>query len=440
MSVDRWDTDGDWTADPWFLRPDVGWTEEWRALGLPRDVRRKAVEGLRRIFPPEVCRTIRDDPSLRRYRSVIFLFDTLRMPGLVAPLLRLGLDAVETKPWEDAGLLHRLHCRGEHEEAAFELRVQAALLRAGFGVQRIPETPARRTPDFRVSARGATFDVEVKLLNRSELDQIAEDLNRLLWSRELIVTGLQLTLRGSEAFAEEVLSDPKRVRERLVAIADAYESTALRIRAAPAPGTYAVEGYGSIIATPRDGLGSVTNLTLPELPEEKKAQRVLRLVRRGLPQLSGEHPGVLLVGLSRLAHPLEVEALAAEAAKTDKGLRGCSMLVLCDSLEEPPGASSVAPASPIFHAFSPGAYRRLRRVELELATAAAATSVRPAARVRVARPGDVEVSASYARRPPQSLVHLGTTELKSGQRAVFTFNGLGEASVKVLSAEDESQS
>ncbi len=439
MSLEQWNTHGDWSEDPWFLRPGVGWYEEWRALGLLPDARQMAVEGLKRIFPPEVCRKIREDSSFRLYGPVISLFDAVRFPGLVAPLLELGLDSLVAKPWEDASVLHRLHQRDQHDEAVFEVRVHAALLRAGYTVERVRETPDERTCDFLATKKGRTFEVEVKLLNSPELDRVAEDLNRLLMTRDLTIPGLHLTLRGSESLAEQVLSDAAGVRARLTTIADAYEAVAARLHQELVPGTYAVEEYGSIVASSRQGQGSMTDLTLPDLPEEKKARRVLRIIRRGLTQLPGKHTGVLVVGLFRFAQPFRVEQLASEAAKEVDGYSRCQMIVLCDSLTDADDGSRVRTTRPVFHAFSPRPYRHLRKGELELAKTLASTRMRPAAQLRPARPGDFAVTMPTT-RPARSQVSLGTIRgpLQAGQTVTFTFNGRGETSMKVSPAPSSS--
>lgn len=436
MSFERWNTDGDWSEDPWFLRRDVGWAEEWQALSLPADARQKAVEGLKQIFPPEVCRKIREDTSFRLYGPVISLFDVMRSPGLVAPLLELGLDSLVARPWEDASLLARLHQRGNHDEAVFEVRVRAALLRAGYEVERVRETPEQRTCDFLATKKGRTFEIEVKLVNSPELDHVAEDLNQLLMTRDLTIPGLHLTLRGSEAFAEQVLSDSASIRERLTVIADAYEAATARLRQAPAPGTYKVEEYGEILASVREGQGSMTDLTLPDLPEEKKARRVRRIIRKGLTQLSGKHTGVLVVGLFHFAHPFRAEQLVSEAAKEyDADYARCQMITLCDSVDDPEGRSRVRTTSPVFHAFSPRAYRHLRKGELELAQTVASVRMRPAARLRPARPGDVAVTLNTT-RPARSMVNLGTVQgLQAGQTVTFTLNGRGETRMEVSPAD-----
>ncbi|RKI01740.1 hypothetical protein [Corallococcus sp. AB038B] len=431
MSFERWKSDGDWTIEPWFLRSDGGWLEEWRVMGLPLDIRRQAVEGLRRIFSPEACRVIRDDASRSGYGRVIALFDGVRSPTLVAPMLELGLAARKSNPWEDRGLIHRLRLRDGHDEAAFEVHVHAALLGAGFAVQRVPESSSRRTPDFKVTRRGVTFDMELKLLNSSALDGIAEDLNWLLSGRDLTLPGLRLTLCGSESFAEQALDDPKGVRQRLGDIADAFGRIASRIRASPVVGTYEVAGYGSILAEAHDGQGVMTDLVLPDLSEEKKAQRVLRLVRKGLSQFDGTHSGVLVVGLSRFANPFWVEHLVLKAARHDDAFGRCKMVVLRDTLNDPPGTSRLQTSFPIFHAFSPHGYRRLRKAELELADAVGASSTRPAARLRPPAPGE-EPLRGETRRPARSLVRLGTIrDLNSGDKVVFTLKGNGQTTTRI---------
>ena len=429
MALERWDTDCDWTMDPWFIRPDVAFEDEWEALGLSRQKRLLAVEGLARVFPPEACREIRDDQP-RGLGRIISLFDGIRWPGHVYGLLELGINATVAKPWTDPTLLSRLRNRALHDGAAFEVRVQAALSRAGFGVQRIAESPLGKRPDLLVTSGSAAFEVELKLMNRPDLDVAAEELNRRLFPHDIMVQGFHVVARGSESLAERALDDLESVEAELPEISRAFGEAAARLRANPRAGTHRVGDHGVLVAESCQGLGSYSVDLLPDLPDERKVRRVQGSLGKALRQLSGQRPGIVVIGLFHAAHPLLVERLVIEAAKNDDNYSGCVMVVLCDSFRRSGAPARIDYSTPAFHAFSPRPYRHLRRRELEIAIAIASTHSRPASEMRPARPGDYAVTMS-TRRPAITFVNWGTAKVGPGQTATFTVNGKGETRVEV---------
>lgn len=431
----RWKGDGDWTEDPWFLGADGGWEPEWNALGLPLEKREIAAKALRKVFPPEICRAIREG-SFDRYGPVLGLFGVVRTPGLVAHLLDLGLDASLAKPWEDPALLHRLHWRNMHDEAAFEVRVQAALLRAGFDAQRVPETPEEKRRDLDVRKEGASYEVEVKLVNEPDLNEVAKDLQHVFSTSELVVPGLHLELRGSDALAEQALDATRlpSLQGQLREVVREFSECADRIRSAPAPGRYVAGEVGHIIAIPGPQHGSFTNLTLPELSEEKKASRVVRRMRDGLDQLTGNDTGVLVVGVFHAAHPFLVERQAQLRAKSDDRWKKCRMVVLVDNFPPPPDLGVSDMQIPVTHAFSPHIYRSLRPREIELALAAGGTHQRSAFPIGSPRSGHFAITMN-TRRSPVTVRSSGRISLEAGASVQISIDGFGNTRVEHLPPE-----
>jgi hypothetical protein len=132
-----------WAHEPWFVDPEHDLFDQ---MGFSRNARVVAATGLARVYTPAVLRDIESDPG-RGFGPALLLRSQFGWPGLLVPLLALGLDLATVQPWSDTALLRRLLIRREFAGAAFELRVHANLMRAGATAARIPGGNGK-TPDL----------------------------------------------------------------------------------------------------------------------------------------------------------------------------------------------------------------------------------------------------------------------------------------------------
>ncbi|MFP2929673.1 hypothetical protein ACLESO_31635 [Pyxidicoccus sp. 3LG] len=137
--------DGDWTREPWFLSSQF--EELFERADLPKSRILSAIDGLARVYPPEVCRELLVDP--RHAWLVYTLFKPFLLEGIV-PRLRLGHDVATLGQSVDEYTLKRLHDRRHYNAVAFELAVWANLKRNVYVVDREPRGPGKSTPDFAI--------------------------------------------------------------------------------------------------------------------------------------------------------------------------------------------------------------------------------------------------------------------------------------------------
>jgi hypothetical protein len=86
---------------PWFTDVPPQQEEFFALHGFPRVLRDAAVEPLRRLYPPPVCRRMLADPQRAEVVSGLF------SPWLpwILPLLDLSVDLRDAEPWSDKKLL-----------------------------------------------------------------------------------------------------------------------------------------------------------------------------------------------------------------------------------------------------------------------------------------------------------------------------------------------
>ncbi len=330
----RWQADGNWLEDCWFLCEGL---QHLDAAGFPLEVRRKAALGLSRVYSPKACVAIRSDPQLG-FGPVIAFF-VPQLPGIICPLLDLGLDLARIGTFDDPDQLARLRGRQTFRAASYEAGVQASLVAAGFAVERLI---GMGLPDFLVSLGPDGWTVEVKALDEAFFDRLAANLRERCASVISPVPGLHLSLECSDDFVEWALG----LEEREFADADLVPATQAFGGAAQAllngragPGFYPVPGFGRIVATLADGLGSWTGPTLPDLPDHKRVARCLRPIRKGWNQLPGDVPGVLVLGVFRGANLVQVADAVLQLAAGDADVaQRCRLVVVVDRL--PPGGPS----------------------------------------------------------------------------------------------------
>ena len=87
--MERWESDGDWTNDPWFLESE---DDVFVSMGFPLNARQESAANRR---------AIREDPG-SGYGIAVLLFQRY-WPGMLIPLLEVG----ETSAWSSPGATPR---------------------------------------------------------------------------------------------------------------------------------------------------------------------------------------------------------------------------------------------------------------------------------------------------------------------------------------------
>src|SRR5712691_8453478 len=125
--------EGDWSQDPWWLRPD---DEKWfTEHGWPLVRRRAAVPGLKKLYPPSVCRDLLLQPW---HGGLVYLLFQRYFPWFITPMLEAAENWQEIAPQKDKKLLRALRDRDEFSSALFELSIWANLNRHGYRPEREP--------------------------------------------------------------------------------------------------------------------------------------------------------------------------------------------------------------------------------------------------------------------------------------------------------------
>ncbi|MFP2962244.1 hypothetical protein ACLEPN_31795 [Myxococcus sp. 1LA] len=327
--------DGDWSSSTWFL------SEKHEALfqdvGLPLELRRTAAAKLRLVYPPEVCREM-----LRRGGDggiILSLFH--QWIGHLIPLLRLGLDLHVLGDAVDEKYFHRLRFRDQYHSTVFEIAVWANLKRGAYIFEREPRGPGKKRPDFAVSVSGNRYVVELKALQRPEVDQLAADVS---WGfsecSNLVAPGLFITIHPSAEYAQKAFRGEGRneIRKQLSEIKRAFAQRAEEIaQVGVAPGHYEVPPYGWIQVEAADyKYGGFQCLFIPELTPSEKAKRLVKDVEEKSKQLPPDAIGVLLLEVGTLERPdlLEFE-LRRRVNERPSLFLHCRIVVLCGVL---PGA------------------------------------------------------------------------------------------------------
>jgi hypothetical protein len=396
-----------WAEDPWFLREDT----VFDAMGFSLDARRQAATQLARLYTPEACRAIRSDPA---GCAAGLLLGQENWPGLLIPVLQVGRDLGVVQPWDDASLLKRLTKRNEFHEAGFELRVLANLMRAKYRAWRVQESTAQKTADLRVQIGLDTYEVEIKVVHDSPLDEAADRLNRRLARGKLMKDGLHLELRGSASVSARAIDDARQLETEFPAIVSAFEECIERISK---PGTYGVREYGVVLAQPGPEFGSMTPVVLPDVPSEKRHVQVLRLVRRAAKQFQSRR-GIAVIALRRTAElAAAADAIRAASAADPSAFGKCHMVVLADSVRNRvTDFGSIPLAAPV----QVHARRQLTKAQVRFASVVARNGGHSAQLVPAAGPG-VSGGVPVLRRGVTSVV-LGSSTETPGAPIVFDIN------------------
>ena len=407
--IDNWKGEADLSVNPWFLNEA---DDIFSKFGFPIGRRRKALVGLLKVFPPEVCRRLRDSIEARKsdaFTDLFLLFVPGLWPGIVCPLFQVGEDIVDSEI-DDESVFRRLRTNEHFCSTAFEVKVLANLKRAEIEVCRLIETRGRKTPDFLVSLNHNRFSVEVKKCNASSLNRVSRELKEIIGHSLDTFEGLRIDIVGSDwlrDFSMETANHAGLMNQKdkiLVAFKSAHDE--LR-KNGGLPGSYEAPPYGRLLAREAETLGQLCSDPFPELPEEKKANRVVRQISSAVKQFS-DYPGIVVVGVFGEAdHFLVAHALDEYRQTSSQKFSRCHMVVLVDYVRDLKSGKTVR----AYTAIQGTTYRKLNRNHLKLAEILASSSTEKA-------------------RCLPSLVQSGQTVPISTARECTIREKLGEAKVE----------
>jgi len=304
---------GDFTQSPWFL---TSWHEQFDAWGMPLSARVRAMQGLARVYTPEVCRRLLSKPI---YAGIVSPLFSAHWPGMVMTALQVGLDLAEIAPARDDQLFARLCEAREYFGAVTELHVWANILRAGLRAFRDPPGPldSKKTPDFGAILGGRPYFIEVKASHRSAWERLAEEVKDSIESSDMMIEGYDVELLPGRFILERL--DRVEAHSEIVAALDAIERAFLgrvvELREQKAPvGAYEVAPYGAVRISPVSyGKASVTCSLIPDPTPERDAKRIVSLVSDCEGHIrSGSGPGVAFIETANRADWRYVEALLRE--------------------------------------------------------------------------------------------------------------------------------
>jgi len=269
---------GNWMEAPRFLTSGHELLDQ---AGFSLERRKRAAIALALLFPADLCRKMHEAED---FGLVLPLFAPT-WPLMVSYLLEVGIDLADADPWKDDQLIQRLRTTPEFDEAAFELRVRASLVRSGYAVQKIPEA-THRTPDFLVQRDGLDCELEVKFANSSALEKFVRDrASPALMHGMNHVNGFKFKLFGDELLEDKAL-DAEGLRELeldLPNMVRAFADAGKSIEGAPRVGKFDVPGYGFIeVEAASHGLAEISPLVFPEQDDRKRARRVFDLIAKSL--------------------------------------------------------------------------------------------------------------------------------------------------------------
>jgi hypothetical protein len=374
----------------WFIRRHDDLFEQ---AGFSRALREKAVHALAELYTPSVLKQLRTGAD-QEFSAPIF---GIGWPLLVVPFLEVGLDLCEVGFAAAAPLAKRLFVPNQFRDAAFELRVWASLHRSGYTVTRVQETQAK-TPDYLVKRDGLDVDLEVKMVNESAADDLADEINRSVAETIDVVPGFALRLLGDQQLGARLLDSrlhaALRVEsERIVA---AFGQTVESVRQHGRPGRYPVTGYGFVEADATRTHPRLTPDLFPQQSDEKKAQRVLRLLRDAKLQATRERPLVAVVGIFHRANPVVVEQeLRAQVTRDGKCLQPLELVVLVEMMRNNTTDYS---AMRLCYPIPVRRGRTLTQAQRRIAAAAGGSFRGPAKEIRASLPGEQGITLGPARR------------------------------------------
>ena len=379
------------SANMWFRR---GHDALFEGAGFSPALRAKAAGALAALYTPDILQRIRSDSGNDAFFQPLF---GLGWPLNAVAFLEVGLDLSEVS-FEAAGpLLRRLLVPAQFRDAAFELRVWASLRRSGYAVLRVQEGQTK-TPDYLVKRDGVEVDLEVKFVNESAADDLADEINDRVAEAVDVVHGFALHLYGDDTLGARLLD--ARQHAGLKAESDdivrAFHAAVEEIRARRIPGRYPVSNYGLVTADLTETHPRLTPDLFPQQSDEKKAQRVLRLVRDAKQQATGHRPLVAVVGIFHQANPVVVEVeLRTQVRRDGKCLQPVELVVLVAMVRN---NTSDYTATRLCYPIAVRNGRQPTQAQLRLARAASGSYRGPAELIRASLPGEQGMSLGPARR------------------------------------------
>lgn len=322
---------GVWDQDPWFLRAE--YEELFNRVGFSLEQRMRAVECLRRVYPPEVCR----DMLQRSWGDggvIVSLFSNIT-PLRLLPLLKLGLDLEAVSPDWDGPLVKKLRAREHYHATEFEFAVWASLKRHGYDCLREPSCDGGKRPDFLLHVDRRRYALELKTLSRSELDALAFDVGNVLGglASDVAAPRCLASIRPSQEYMEKYKSPEGRaqVLAELPEIEDAFRRGATALHASGfSPGRYPVEPYGYWeVEVARFKLGAFECCFVPKLSPHRQAIKLMNIIKDACKQLPSSAVGVLLIDVGELDAVEFLHAqLRAKEHENPRLFRNCNFVLL----------------------------------------------------------------------------------------------------------------
>lgn len=401
-----------WAHEPWFVDPEHDLFDQ---MGFSRNARVIAASGLARVYTPAVLRDIESDPQ-RGFGLALLLQSPFGWPGLLVPLLSLGLDLEMVRPWSDGGLLRRLANRREFFGAAFELQVQANLIRAGADAFRVPGGRGK-TPDLQARFGLSAYEIEVKLASDADYDAMCELVDGEIRRALEFIPGANVRFVGAPTLGERIHDGKVVNHTALVAIAARIADRVSEIAAAGAgPGHFAVDDLGHVEVELGPRFGSVESSALPELPAKNRVARILRLVREAVAQFSGQARGVVVVGVHDKADlRLIWEAIRQDLRRQPKAFAKSRMVVFADLVRV---SSATFETVPVAVALRTDRGGHLTGDDAALASAVAGRNGTPARRL-----GPAWSTTGPQTAPRVTQVSLGSVPLVPNATTTFRLDG-----------------
>jgi hypothetical protein len=290
---------GDWTRDPWFLRPES--VASLVACDFTADEVHAAAEALARVYPPDLCRRF-----LRRWPDSTLVVELFHQVTFFSGTTALGVDLSWVKPWERApDLVSRLRQLDQFAGAELEVDVWANLKRSRISAERPRKAKGDAQPDLHVELPVGLVQLEIKGLPRDEGEILASELHDEFSFRTHAVgfppNGLAVLIAVSEPV--RTLTRSADGRRRLVATKDQmFDALVLALEAvrdAGWPGgDMPVPGVGAIRVRPVEPGRYASlkwNLFEEHADPDYVACRAARLVRGAVPQFTRLLPAIIFL-------------------------------------------------------------------------------------------------------------------------------------------------
>jgi hypothetical protein len=339
---------GDWTQDPWFLRPEQ--QAQLQAFDFSPIDLVAARDALAIVYPPAVCRTMLGLPATAGAPAPTGPVEAPPEAGLVAhlfwqmwpwmPLLGLGVDLALVRPWDTAGqLVNDLRRQKSFDGAELEVQVWANALRAGWGVERSGRMAPGKKPDLLLEGNfggSRLVRVEIKSLGDGQERHLGHgvELQALMAaSSAAMPQSVHVAVKGSVTL-QSMMAVAARRHEVAREEAALLESLVRALRHLAAEGwplgEHPFEWYGTVIVetpTPeRPPGGMEVDLFSAPTPRDD----LLRVIDR-LNQ-AGQKVGVLVPGIAFVDAPMHTDIAGVAEYVEAAFSRGVDRLTALDAV------------------------------------------------------------------------------------------------------------